>query len=1014
MLASAGAKGELYITNLNNPTTDPLRLGTSAARADDFDALDWNKKVPHILVTGSSGGFATVWDIKAKKESINLNNYNRKAISAIAWDPTTATKLATATSYDQEPVILLWDLRNSNAPEKILRHHDQGVLSLSWSIADPRLLLSCGKDNRTVCWNTQTGEPFGEFPIVTNWTFETAWSPRHPDLFATASFDGKIAVQTVQNTNPDTSAATATATLDDNDFFASAQSRPQGASFSLPIAPAWLQRPVSATFGFGGKLVKVSSEGGRSKVSISTFVVDSSIGKASDEFEKTVEQGDYKSFCDTKIADAKSGDEKADWTVIETLISGSRKNLKEYLGFKEEAPKENGDANLHDGDEDFFDKSDDAAFASAWSASKTTKTNDPFKLYTGKESESDKKISRALILGNFEEALDVCLKEKRLSDAFMIAICGGEKCIAKAKAAYFKEASDGPNYLRLLASVSGKNLWDLVYNADLKDWKEVMLALCTYANDTEFPDLCEALGDRLEEIPGEASASHKDASFCYLSGSKLEKVLTLWLQELQESEKSLVDHAEGDSNLFSIHVNALQAFIEKVTIFRNVTRFTDGEKDKEDDWKLAPLYAKYAEYADILASQGQLATAGKYLDLLPTHYPAADVARNRVQHATRRAAVSSQKQAVGGTTRGQRVVPSFQPAAVPGIPAATAVNSMYAPQNSTQPAFNQPAARPAYGGYQPQQQQSYQPQGYQPPAATMPTPQPFASYNNQYGPGVGAVAGVGAGVPPPPRATNQSPALPPASRVSNMEMWNDTPDFGPKNVPRRSTPSVVTAPVAGQTPPGSVPPPPAMGAGSYGVPPPSKTLPPPPKTGLSRTTSPGNAPIIPSIQDQASQAAISRAANTYSPPPGLATQSLQPSIVPRGASPYNPPPPGSHGPNSRYAPAPGTAQLGPPGASPYAARQQPAGAPSYMQPPSTTVRHELPGVTTPVGGPPPGPPPKGIARNMVPPPVSTVGGRGISLPSPQPSTSRPGSRGSNRPEVATNYRKYLALDSVLN
>lgn len=62
-------------------------MGNSVARADDFECLDWNKNVPHITVTGSSGGFVTVWDVKTKKESLTLNNMGRKAVSAVAWDP---------------------------------------------------------------------------------------------------------------------------------------------------------------------------------------------------------------------------------------------------------------------------------------------------------------------------------------------------------------------------------------------------------------------------------------------------------------------------------------------------------------------------------------------------------------------------------------------------------------------------------------------------------------------------------------------------------------------------------------------------------------------------------------------------------------------------------------------------------------------------------------------------------------------------------------------------------------
>lgn len=62
-------------------------MGNSNARADDFECLDWNKNVPHIMATGSNGGFVTVWDVKTKKESLTLNNLSRKAVSAIAWDP---------------------------------------------------------------------------------------------------------------------------------------------------------------------------------------------------------------------------------------------------------------------------------------------------------------------------------------------------------------------------------------------------------------------------------------------------------------------------------------------------------------------------------------------------------------------------------------------------------------------------------------------------------------------------------------------------------------------------------------------------------------------------------------------------------------------------------------------------------------------------------------------------------------------------------------------------------------
>ena len=71
ILATAGAKGELFIYDIND-ISNPFRLGTAAARSDDLECVAWNRKVPHILATGGSGGFVTVWDLKTKKASLTL------------------------------------------------------------------------------------------------------------------------------------------------------------------------------------------------------------------------------------------------------------------------------------------------------------------------------------------------------------------------------------------------------------------------------------------------------------------------------------------------------------------------------------------------------------------------------------------------------------------------------------------------------------------------------------------------------------------------------------------------------------------------------------------------------------------------------------------------------------------------------------------------------------------------------------------------------------------------------
>ncbi|KAJ4369094.1 protein transport protein S31 [Neocucurbitaria cava] len=1016
ILASAGAKGELYIHDLDDESKS-FRLGKAGANPDEYTTLDWNKKVAHILATGSSGGFVTVWDVKGKKENLTLNHYGRKTVSAVSWDPDVPTRLVTAIPTDQNPLVLVWDLRNTNAPEKTLQAHDQGVLSLSWCAQDSNILLSCGKDNRTIAWNPHSGEQLGEFPVVTNWTFQTRFNPSNPNLLATASFDGKIAVQTLQNTGATVDQSKSTAQAPEGeDFFAQTHAEPQGASFTLKTPPKWLKRRAGVAFGFGGKLVRFGIVDSKSKVTISTFAVDSGVSTASEEFDKALEKGDLTSICESKIAKAASDEEKADWTVIETLTSDNpRSKLVEYLGFadtKEEEPVEVKKETQTNGDADegasFFDNAtDEGNFLSDLAASKGAKTNNPFQVYTGSESEADTKITRALMLGNFNVALDVCLKENRLSDAFMIAICGGEKCIAKAQAAYFKRQSDAPNYLRLLASVVGKNLWDVVYNADLKDWKEVMATICTFADQSEFPDLCEALGDRLEEaISGEAGSFRKDASFCYLTGSKLEKVVVNWAQELQENEAAGVEQSSGD-NSFSIHARSLQDFIEKVTVFRKVTAFKDPEQQKDADWKLEPLYAKYVEYADIASSHGQLAIAEKYLDLLPPKYPAADVARNRVKQATKKgapqgaAAHRSAQPAVA--QRGQRVVPSYG-----GLPAqSTPVQqtaSPYAPVNPLQGQLQQGASPYAPTPANPlapptQARNAYTPAGYQAPSQPS-IPQPGYGYQAQQQHPIA----------PPPRNFASSPSIVPAANRPNIPAWNDTPDFGPpKPSSRRGTPlNTVASPFPNQQQPLAGPPQGPFSPGARSTPPPPPKGPP---QGPPRMTSP---PSGPPQAGAPNPYAPSPAANAYAPPQpsGFAPPPQAP--VQRGASPYQPPS-SSAPPSNRYAPAPGSQPSAPPHGGVPPPRNI-AAPPSQFSPvpspyaPSPAQQAPPQAAAPPPRGPPQGPPRAGPPQGGPPRPDSRPGtGQSQTAPPANAAKYPPGDR-SHIPNASRPIYEILEAD----
>ncbi|KAL8710327.1 MAG: hypothetical protein Q9220_005097 [cf. Caloplaca sp. 1 TL-2023] len=992
LLATAGTKGELFISDLNN-IGNPYRMGNSVARSDDFDCLDWNKNVPHIAVTGSSGGFVTVWDVKTKKESLTLNNMGRKAVSAVAWDPNKHTRLVTAIPQDSDPLILVWDLRNTNAPERVLRGHDGGVLSLSWCAQDNDLLLSCGKDNRTICWNPQSGEAYGEYPVVTNWTFQTRWNPHNPSFLATASFDGKITVQPLQSTHTDAGRTRGVQgqSTDDADFFNKTQSDSQGSSFSLTKAPKWLRRPCGASFGFGGKVVSFDAAQTGSTVRISKFAVDAGIQESSTKFEQSIKDGNLAAFCESRTSEGSSDSQEPDWQVIGTLTSQNpRKELIQLLGFStldDEASdgiaklsingdsndgnklssKQNGISNTrHNRLSAFFENSGDGDnFLSDLAATKGAKINNPFQVYSGSESEADRRVTRALVLGQFDKALEVCLQEDRLSDAFMVAICGGQSCIEKAQKAYFSRETGGPTYLRLLASVVGKNLWDIVYNADLDNWKEVMATICTYADSEEYPDLCEALGDRLDErtrmdkSPGILS---QDASLCYLAGSKLEKQVAIWISELKQREQTEFEKTSDESS-FGIHARCLHHFIEKVTVFREATRFRDNDLGASSNWKLTMLYDKYTEYADLVASYGQLDIAERYLDLVPKQYPAAETARERIKQATRRpVAQTVPKQTLTPARTQHRNIGLAGSTAFESQPALTkptpSQSNPYAPPSAfqSQP-YSQATAAP-YGspGHPDSSNYPQNPQSRQPPMQYSQLPGP--QYQN---PSLG----------PPPRMINASPSVPAPSKAQNMGNWNDMPDsfFKPPTA-RRGTP--------GAPPPSSMNmgygyPPAAAAATGPSAPPvggqqrPTPPLPPPPK-GPPRIGSPMTAtPSNLNPPDRPS----SSAANAYAPQQQSSRsmtgqQQQQQPIIPRGPSPYNPPP-SMAPPSNRYAPAPqapqenyplpGVNRSGPPPPNPYTPQS------GYVQAQPRTLNERTPDATVPAssGRPPP--------RSSAPPPA---------------------------------------------
>ncbi|KAG8701025.1 protein transport protein S31, partial [Ceratobasidium sp. 423] len=212
ILASSSVGGELYIWDLKNLST-PYAPVVNEQCLDGVSALAWNAQVAHILTSSSLSRYT------GKREVVALQYGGGGPVGGPGAGQG-ATRLITASEDDSQPVIMLWDLRNARAPEKILTGHEGGILNILWCPQDPEMLLSCGKDNRTMVWNPNSGEIVGQLPPSNNWSFLTSWNPRNPDIFATANYDSSIALPSIQSTAPTSTTTTAPKTpANPNDVF---------------------------------------------------------------------------------------------------------------------------------------------------------------------------------------------------------------------------------------------------------------------------------------------------------------------------------------------------------------------------------------------------------------------------------------------------------------------------------------------------------------------------------------------------------------------------------------------------------------------------------------------------------------------------------------------------------------------------------------------------------------------------------------------------------------------------
>ncbi|KAK6120829.1 hypothetical protein DH2020_045434 [Rehmannia glutinosa] len=605
LLASGADEGDICIWDVTKPS-EPSHF--PPLKGSGYRVVDLRHNVRFHFCPGIARS-STYWPPHHITDNCFSDSIRRRC-SVMQWNPDVATQLIVASDEDSSPS-LRWVRLVGVGLGTYLSHLLYCVIAMSWCPIDSSYLLTCAKDNRTICWDTVSGEIVAELPAGTNWNFDVHCTSQKGGLALTFLF--KFMEQGCGRYG-----------LGESDFGAA----------SLR-APKWYNQKAGVSFGFGGKLVSfhsTESRAGSSEVYVHNLVTEHGLASRSSEFEVAIKNGDraaLKLLCERKSQESESDEERETWGFLKVMFTEegtARSKLLSHLGFSQPAEESNAvndevseQVNVLGLDESVTNKegisgnNDSSLFG-------TDNGEDFFNNLPSPKADTPSATSKSeFIIGDSvkesqqemngqEESSDPSFDDA-VQHALVIAHVGGAALWERTRDQYLK-TSRSP-YLKVVVSAMVNNdLMSIANTRPLKSWKETLALFCTFAQAEEWTLLCDNLAARLVAAGDKAAAT-----LCYICAGNIDKAVEMW-------SKNLTTDHDGKP-----YVDRLQDLMEKTIVFALAT----GQK--RFSASLCKLVEKYAE---ILASQGLLTTAMEYLNLLGTEELSTElmILRDRIAFST--------------------------------------------------------------------------------------------------------------------------------------------------------------------------------------------------------------------------------------------------------------------------------------------------------------------------------------------------------------------------------------------